>query len=114
MAADHSEPSREPLLVASQIMARSDDSKIISVEAIDMPYGSQTSIGTSRFVDLRENATEQGQKFAQDSGVDESKVNVVIASNFKASTVILKVARKRNVSMIVMGSTGKGAVVATI
>ena len=114
VAADHSEPSREALLVASQIMARSDDSKIILVEAIDMPYGSQMSIGASRFVDLRENATEQLQKFAQGSGVDESKVNVVIASNLKASTAILEVARKRNASMIVMGSKGKGAVAATI
>jgi len=95
-------------------MARKDDSKIILVEAIDMPYGSQMSIGASRFVDLRENATEQLQKFAEDSGIDESKVNVVIASNLKASTAILEVARKRNASMIVMGSKGKGAVAATI
>jgi nucleotide-binding universal stress UspA family protein len=114
VAVDHSKNSREALLVASQVMARKDDSKIILVEAIDMPYGSQMSIGASRFVDLRENATEQLQKFAEDSGIDESKVNVVIASNLKASTAILEVARKRNASMIVMGSKGKGAVAATI
>ena len=44
----------------------------------------------------------------------ETLAGYVIASNFKASTAILEVARKRNASMIVMGSTGKGAVVATI
>ena len=44
----------------------------------------------------------------------ETLVGQLIASNFKASTVILEVARERNASMIVMGSTGKGAVVATI
>ncbi|MBN12702.1 MAG: hypothetical protein CMI17_06830 [Opitutaceae bacterium] len=38
----------------------------------------------------------------------------LIASNFKASTVILEVVRERNAGMIVMGRTGKGAVVATI
>ncbi len=114
VAVDHSEYSREALCVASRVLAQSDDSKVILVEAIDMPYGSQMSIGASRFVDLRENATEQLQKFAQDSGIDESKVNIVIASNLKASTAILEVARKRSANMIVMGSKGKGAVAATI
>ncbi len=114
VAADRSEHSRQALCVASRISARSDDAKIILVEAIDMPYGSQMSIGANRFVDLRESATEQLRKFARASEMDEVKFDVAIASNLKASTAILEVARKRSATMIVMGSKGKGAVAATI
>lgn len=114
VASDQSEHSRQALCVASRILARRDDAKIVLVEAIDMPYGSQMSIGANRFVDLRESATEQLEKFADASGMDEVVSEVVIASNVKASKAILEVARKRSAAMIVMGSKGKGAVAATI
>lgn len=64
VAADRYEHSRQALCVASRISTRSEDAKITIVEAIDMPYGSQMSIGANQFVDLRESATEQLQKFA--------------------------------------------------
>lgn len=114
VAVDRSEHSREALCVASRISARQDDAKIILVEAIDMPYGSQMSIGANRFVDLRDRSREQLEDFARTSGMDEVKFDAAIASNLKASTAILEVARKRNATMIVMGSKGKGAVAATL
>lgn len=114
VAVDRSENSREALCVASRVSARDEEAKIILVEAIDMPHGSQMSIGANRFVDLRARAREQLEKFARESGMDEVIFEATVASNLKASTAILETARKRNATMIVMGSKGKGAVAATL
>jgi len=114
VAVDRSKNSCEALCVASRISARQDEAKVILVEAIDMPHGSQMAIGANRFVDLRERSRDQLEKFARESGMDEVVFEATVASNLKASTAILETARKRSATMIVMGSKGKGAVAATL
>ncbi|MGK0236778.1 MAG: nucleotide-binding universal stress UspA family protein [Candidatus Pelagisphaera sp.] len=114
VAVDKSEHSKAALQVAARISAKHEASILILARVIETPFGNQVVLGSNHVVDLKEQEREQVESFAANSDLGDVKLETAIISNQKASQAILETAKKRNATMIVMGSKGKGALAATL